>query len=105
MTKKELIKKMKAQVEKTMTAYKQDFYEYDLKFLDVVESRKDAGFVWIVRELGTHFLPVDKDGNWSRDIYQAIVDTWGIKNIKVYAIFYTNFTGWEMKRYKNGIIL
>lgn len=105
MTKKELIKKMTAQAEATMTGYKEDFYEYDMKFLEEFDTDKDSGFVWIVRELGTHFLPVGKDGDWAKDIYQAIVNTWGIKNIKVYAIFYTNFTGWEMKRYKNGIIL
>ena len=105
MTKKELIKKMTAQVKKTMTHYQEDFYKYDLESLEEFDTKEDAGFVWIVRELGTHFLSVSKDGIWAKDIYQSIVDTWGIENMKVFAIFYTNFTGWEMKRYKNGIIL
>lgn len=57
--KEELLKKMMAVVDETMTAYKSDFYKYDLKRL--VDFGDDTPeFLWSVRKYGTTLRTFDE---------------------------------------------
>lgn len=55
--KKEIIARMSAIVEKDMTSYRSDFYEYDIKALE----NYDGAFIWQVAQSHTHLTKCDVD--------------------------------------------